>query len=78
MVDIIRRLAQFFPHLKYELRVAHIKDRPDVFIRKMLRGALLFSVALLLFLFFVFEVAGVSLWWLLAALPLLFLRIIDH
>lgn len=53
-----------FPHLKEDLRKAHIKLRPDLFVKKTVQLAAMLSLASLILLFFIFEVAGIPLFWL--------------
>src|SRR3989338_5235476 len=46
--------AQMFPHLKKDLRVAHIKEDPRAFIKKMALGSTYLSLALFAIVFFAF------------------------
>ncbi len=55
------------------MRKAHIKQRPDLFVKKTIQVAALFSTAALLLLFFIFEVASISLVLLLLLAPVLLL-----
>lgn len=71
IVDIIRQLTVAFPQLKDDLRKAHIKLRPDLFVKKTLQIAGMTALAAVIFLFFLFEVAGISLGWLLLLAPVL-------
>ncbi|MBN2458595.1 type II secretion system F family protein [Candidatus Woesearchaeota archaeon] len=61
IVDVIHKISRLFPGLQKELRIAHIKQRPDDFIKRTLQAAFIFSLALSVFFFFIFSVAGISL-----------------
>ena len=60
IADIVRQIAQRFPRLKEELRTAHIKLRPDIFVKKTLQLSVMFSIGVAVLLFFVFSVAKIS------------------
>jgi archaeal flagellar protein FlaJ len=70
IVDLVRQIAHNFPHLKDDLRKAHIKQRPDMFVKKTLKLSAMFGLGSIIFLFFIFELAGISLFWLILAAPL--------
>ncbi len=58
MVDIIHQIAQKFPKLKEDLRKAQIKERPDLFIKRTLKMCLFFSLGITAFAFFMLQLLG--------------------
>jgi pilus assembly protein TadC len=60
MADLIYKLQKAFPGLFEQLRQAHIRDSPEIFIKKTLRGALTFSVGLTIFMFFMLSLFKIS------------------
>ena len=70
IVDLIRQLTAAFPRLKEDLRKAHIKLKPELFIKKTLELSAMLAAGTAVLLFFVFEVAGISLGWMLLLIPL--------
>ena len=60
IADIVRQIAQRFPKLKEELRTAHIKLRPDIFVKKTVQLSFMFSIGVAVLLFFIFSIANIS------------------
>lgn len=60
IADVIKQIARKFPKLKEQLRTAHIKIRPDIFVKKTLQLSGMFAVAIAVLGFFFFSVAGIS------------------
>jgi len=52
MADLVNRITKLFPKLPSQLRMAHKKDKPEVFTKKMLRGALTYSIMFMILAFF--------------------------
>ncbi len=69
IVDIIRATAKFFPNLRTELRIAHMKDSPEAFVKKALNGGFFIGIGVSGFFFFMFGVFGINLLFL---IPVLF------
>jgi archaeal flagellar protein FlaJ len=69
IVDIVRQIAHKFPHLKEDLRKAHIKERPDHFVKKTLKLSIMFGLGGIIFLFFIFSIGGISILWLVPLIP---------
>ncbi len=57
MVDLVHQLAQKFPELKEDLRKAHMKERVDVFIKKVMTVAFFFAIGITAFAFFMIDMA---------------------
>jgi len=72
IIDIVHKIIRMFPHLHTELRVAHIKQRPDEYIKKTLKGALMFSIGMGVFVFFILDVFRLPMAVLFPAVMLLF------
>jgi archaeal flagellar protein FlaJ len=70
IVDIVRQIAHKFPNLKEDLRRAHIKQRPDVFVKKAIQLAATFGLGAVILLFFIFSLTSLSMLWLLPLTPL--------
>lgn len=68
IVDIIRATAKRFPNLSTELRIAHMKDTPEAFVKKALNGGFFIGIGISAFFFFMFSVAGINLVFLLPVL----------
>ena len=62
-----------FPWVKEDLRKAHMKIRPDIFIKKTVQLSAMFAIGALILFFFIFEVAGISLWFFLLLFPACFI-----
>ncbi|MFC2016567.1 type II secretion system F family protein [Chloroflexota bacterium] len=58
---LVQRISSFFPDLKKELRIAHVKESPQEFIYKNLKFSLPFSLGLMILFFFVADKAGLPL-----------------
>lgn len=71
IVDIIRFLVSRFPGLKSDLRKAHIKQTPEIFMKKTAQLSLMFALVSTLIAFLFLEVAKISLMW----LPLIFIAV---
>lgn len=70
IVDLVRQIAIVFPHLKEELRKAHIKQTSEKFIKKTIELAGMLTIGTGILLFFIFEVAGVSFAYFLLIFPI--------
>jgi pilus assembly protein TadC len=46
MADIVHQITQYFPHLPTLLRMAHMRDRPEAFTKKMLLGAFYYAAGI--------------------------------
>ena len=73
IADIVKQIARKFPKLKDELRTAHIKMRPDIFVKKTLRLSGMLSISVGVLCFFVFSVGGISLLLIFPAILLAFI-----
>jgi pilus assembly protein TadC len=69
IVDIIHKIARLFPYLQNELRIAHLKYRPEEFIRRTIKLTLILSVVITIFVFFILSAFKLSL----ALVPFVFL-----
>ncbi len=58
---LVQRISSFFPSLKKEIRIAHIKTTPQKYIYQNLKFSLPFSLGLTILFFFVADKAGLSL-----------------
>jgi|TARA_B100001964_G_C14256836_1_gene612926 pilus assembly protein TadC len=58
---LVQRISSFFPKLKKDIRIAHIKTTPREFINKNLKFSLPFSLGLTILFFFVADKAGLPL-----------------
>ncbi len=58
MADYLVELVKLFPKLSTELRMAHMRQRPEEFIKKNLQGAVTFSFGLAVFAFFMLNLTG--------------------
>ncbi len=63
---------KLFPNLKKQLKLAHIKEDPRAFIKKMMTLSSYLSMSFIVFFFFVFSKAGASLYFLLAIFPVVY------
>lgn len=72
-MDIIYRITTLFPNLKKDLRMAHITHRPDIFVKRTLNSSLTFSLGIIVFMFFMFQVFKISMALLLPAFIVLFI-----
>ena len=61
ITKLVQRISTFFPHLKKQIRIAHLKTTPYEFIDKNLKSSLPFSLALTILFFFVADKAGLPL-----------------
>jgi len=61
ITNLVQRISTFFPHLKKQIRIAHLKTTPYEFIYKNLKSSLAFSLALTILFFFVADKAGLPL-----------------
>ncbi len=75
MVDIIHQIATMFPWVKEDLRKAHMKVRPDIFIKKIVQLALMVAAGTIILFFFIFELADISLSFLFPIVPFCFIGI---
>lgn len=61
MSNLVQRISSFFPKLKKEIRIAHLKITPQEFVYKSLKSSLPFSLGLTVLFFFVADKAGLPL-----------------
>jgi pilus assembly protein TadC len=61
IVDIIHKIARSFPYLQNELRIAHLKFRPEEFIRRTIKLTILLSSVITIFVFFIISTFKLSL-----------------
>ena len=66
---LAKRISSFYPHLKRDIRIAHLKMKPHEFILKNFKFSLPFSLSLTILFFFVADKAGIPL----ILLPLFFI-----
>ena len=59
--NLVQRISSFFPKLKKEIRIAHLKITPQEFIYEDLKFSLPFSLGLTVLFFFVADKAGLPL-----------------
>jgi len=69
---LVQRISSFFPNLKKEIRIAHVKLTPQEFIYKNLKFSLPFSLGLTVLFFFIVDKAELSLWLLIPAFIIIF------
>lgn len=72
---LVQRISSFFPKLKKQIRIAHVKTTPQEFIYKNLKFSLPFSLGMTVLFFFVADKAGLSLWLLIPAFVIIFFLI---
>ncbi|MBI3032968.1 type II secretion system F family protein [Candidatus Woesearchaeota archaeon] len=60
-MDIVHTILHFYPKVKTDLRMAYMKDRPDIYIKKSLKGAATFGMGMTIFFFFMFQTFKVNL-----------------
>ncbi|MBI2208831.1 hypothetical protein HYU50_05030, partial [Candidatus Woesearchaeota archaeon] len=65
---LVKRVSSFYPYLKRDLRIAHLKMTPYEFVFKSFKFSLPFSLALTVLFFFIADKAGLPL----IVLPLFF------
>src|SRR3989338_7221658 len=65
---LISRISSFYPHLKRDIRIAHLKTTPYDFVFKAIKFSLPFSLGLTILFFFLANKAGIPL----AILPFFF------
>lgn len=58
---LVQRVSLFFPNLKKEIRIAHVKTTPQKFIYESFKFSLPFSLGLTVLFFFVADKAGLPL-----------------
>lgn len=66
---LVNRTSSFYPHLKRDIRIAHLKTSPNEFILKNFRFSLPFSLGITILFFFVADKLGLPL----ILLPLFFI-----
>ena len=59
---LVQRISSFFPNLKKEIRIAHVKSTPQEFIYNNLKFSLPFSLGFTVLFFFILDKAELSLW----------------
>ena len=74
---LVQRISSFFPRLKKDIRIAHVKTTPQEFIYRSLKNSLPFSLGLTILLFFIADKAGLSLWILLPFFVVTFFLIFN-
>jgi len=58
---LVQRITSFYPQLKKDIRIAHIKTVPQEFVYKNLKFSLVFSLGLTVLFFFIADKAGIPL-----------------
>jgi len=61
LTPLVRRVVSFYPHLKKDLRIAHLPQSPEEFVYRSLKTSMLFSVGLTILFFFIADKAGLPL-----------------
>ncbi len=74
---LVQRISLFFPNLKKEIRIAHLKSTPQEFIYKNLKFSLPFSLGLTIIFFFVADKAGLPLSLIPAAFIVIFILVFN-
>lgn len=74
---LVQRVSSFFPNLKKDIRIAHIKTNPREFIYKNLKFSLPFSLGLTILFFFIADKAGLPLIFIPIAFIILFIAIFN-
>jgi pilus assembly protein TadC len=74
---LVQRISSFFPNLKKDIRIAHIKSTPQEFIHNNLKFSLPFSLGLTVLFFFILDKAGLTLWLLVPAFIISFIVIFN-
>src|SRR3989344_850433 len=59
---LVQRISLFYPNLKKQIRVAHLKTTPYEFIYHHLKFSLPFSLGMTVLFFFIIDKAELSLW----------------
>jgi len=77
IIKLVQRISLFFPKLKKDIRIAHIKSTPQEFIYNNLKFAFPFSLGLTVLFFFVLDKAGLSLWLLLPIFIVIFFLVFN-
>ncbi|MBI2651741.1 type II secretion system F family protein [Candidatus Woesearchaeota archaeon] len=72
IIKLVQRVSSFFPRLKKEIRIAHLKETPQNFIYQNIKFSLIFSLFLTSLFFFVADKAGIPLVFLLVAFVVIF------
>jgi len=72
MADIIHRITRQFPKLPTQLRMAHMKERPEEFVKKMLKGSAIYAVGLTALAFFIIDMMEKPVALVLVICPILF------
>lgn len=72
MDDFINRLTKMFPKLPGELRMAHIKERPQDFVKKRLIGSMMYSVMIGVAAFLFMAALKLPIVYAIISIPLLF------
>ena len=62
ILKVVQRISSFFPKLKKEIRVAHLKTSPQEFVYNSIKFALPFSLGLSVLFFFIADKAGLPLY----------------
>lgn len=73
IIKLVQRISSFFPGLKKQLRIAHIKTTPRNFIYKSIKFAFPFSLGLTILFFFIFDKAEIPFYFLPLAFIILFI-----
>lgn len=74
---LVQRIIAFYPHLKKDIRIAHLEETPQEFIYKNLKFSFPFSIGLTIFSFFIADRAGLPVFLLPIAFVIFFILIFN-
>ena len=77
-INIAIRLASSLPTLKTDLRIARVRQSPAKFVEKSLKVSVMYALLFTVLFFFVFDKAGISLFFLLPAFAVLCAMIFQY
>jgi len=75
--NIVQRISSFFPKLKKDIKIAHVKGTPQEFILQDLKFSFPFALGLTILFFFVFDKADIPLYLLPAAFIIIFILVFN-
>ena len=61
IMQLVQRISSFFPALKKEIKIAHLRTSPQQFIYDNIKFSLLFSLGLTVLFFFIVDKADLPL-----------------
>ncbi|MAE42208.1 hypothetical protein CMO93_00425 [Candidatus Woesearchaeota archaeon] len=77
MNKLVQRITAFYPNLKKNIRIAHVKTTPQEFVYNNMNFSFPFSLGLTILFFFVADKAGISLFFLPLAFIVIFFLIFN-